>query len=119
LANKNEQRTETAVAILTVIVIFSFAGILNWSDAERKISDKIAPNVVESTVVGGSYGGQMKDLPEEGMSVVETASADVSPAVSSDTAAFGTPLSSAVSQFSVEEGTELSSGTAQITVGSK
>ena len=119
MAKKSEQRTEATVAILAVMAIFSFAGILNWDSAEGEVSKRAELNLVESTVVGGPYGGQMRDLPEESMSVIETASADVAPAVSGGAVAFGTSLSSAISQFSVEEGTELASGTAQMTVGSK
>lgn len=117
MAKKDEQRTEIIVAVLTVIVIFSFAGILSWGGAVKEISKRAAPNIVESQVVGGSEGA-MKDLPEESISVVETASAEVTSPSGSATV-FGTPLSPAISQFSVEEGTELSPGTAILVVGSK
>ena len=107
---------ETMVAILTVVAIFSFAGILSWGGVEEEISERAAPNIVQSQVVGGS-GGVLKDLSEESMSVIETASVEVT-SPSAQAAVFGTSLSSAVSHFSVEEGTELSPGTTGIVVGS-
>ena len=115
MAKKNEQRMEAIVAILTVVVIFSLAGILSWSDVEKEVSERTAPNIVESQVTGGSEG-VMKDLPDETLSVVETVAVDVASASAASAPVFGTSLSPAVSQFSVEEGTELSPGTTGLVV---
>ncbi|MBI4894126.1 MAG: hypothetical protein HY833_00075 [Candidatus Aenigmarchaeota archaeon] len=114
MAKKDEQRTEVAVAILTVVAIFSFAGILSWGGVEEELSERTAPNIVKSQVVGGSDGAA-QGLPDEGMRVVETASAEVAPSAEAP-AAFGTSLTPATSQFSVDEGTELSRGTIDLVV---
>jgi hypothetical protein len=114
MAKRDEQRTEATVAVLTVVAIFSFAGILSWGDAAIEKSERAAPSIVESQVVGGA--GDV--LPAEGVTVVETASVDLASSAEGAPAS-GTSLSPAVSQFLVDGGTELSSGTAQITVGSK
>lgn len=94
---KSGEQTEIIVSILTVVAIFSFAGILSWDGARDGVSEMVSPSVIESEVVGGSAA--MMDLPEEALSVVETVEAEVG---SASSPALGTSLSPAVSTFSVE-----------------